>query len=97
MEMKSEFLFRSSKIIRLFSIPEQVYEFKALDVLSNIEFQKDEQNRSIRKMVDICAVVQAAGDLNSIMIKSQGKDLSKVKSLVQIHFSIQLLARADPL
>ena len=62
----------------LFSVPTQVYDFKKLDQLELFDFKRDDQNRAVRKIVDIVAIVQTAGELSSILIKSQGKDLEKV-------------------
>lgn len=90
--MSFRFSFEYNLIIFVCSIPDQLYEFKALDVLNKIEFTKDENNRSNRKMVDICAVIQAAGELSSIMIKSQGKELSKVNESIVIQFCSLILA-----
>ena len=61
--------------------PTQIYDFKPLDKLNEIELTRDANNKSERKNVDVCAVCQASGELSNIMIKSQGKELDKVSML----------------
>ena len=59
-------------------MPTQIYDFKALNELENIVIAKDATGRAERKVIDICAVVKEAGEVNTIHIKSQDKDLAKV-------------------
>jgi len=58
-------------------VPTQIYDFKALNELENIVIVKDATGRAERKVIDICAVVKEAGEVNTIHIKSQDKDLAK--------------------
>ena len=61
----------------ILSVPSQIYEFKTIKEMEEFQMEGDRA----RKVVDFIGIIKSADtEVNTIMIRSQNKEVSKVST-----------------